>query len=116
MAKILVVDDEREILDLMEIYLTKKGFQVVKCDNGEGALGIVDKDKEIDLIVLDIRMPGLDGKDVFNELKRRQCKLPIIILTGSMGKDHLGLEAEGCLLKPIDLDDLMDKINRLLGK
>jgi len=104
MAKILVVDDEQEILELLDIYLTKKGFKVAKCDNGEKALEIVEQDKSIDLIVLDIRMPKLDGKAVFEELKARQCEIPIIVLTGSLGKEHLEVKADVMLMKPIDLD------------
>jgi len=114
MAKILVVDDEREILSLLEIFLTKKGFQVVLCGEGDEAIKILEKDRSIDLVILDYKMPGLDGDAVLKELKSKQYKVPVIIITGSFEEEIRELEADAFLLKPIDLDELVDKINNLL--
>ncbi|MFC1549181.1 response regulator, partial [Candidatus Omnitrophota bacterium] len=61
MAKILVVDDEQSVRDVLEIFLETKGFEVLVCSSGSGALGIISNDDSIDLVVLDNRMPGIKG-------------------------------------------------------
>ncbi|MFC1480222.1 response regulator transcription factor [Candidatus Omnitrophota bacterium] len=114
--KILVVDDEQEILSLIDEFLTRKGFQVIVADNGEKALDIIDQDGSIDLILLDYRMPKLDGSAVLAELKMRQNKTPVILLTGSLGKETRELEVGAFLMKPLDLDEVVAKIEELLGK
>ena len=61
--KILVADDEKEIRDLLEIYLINEGYKVIKAQDGQEALDIIDKE-EIDLLVLDIMMPRVNGIEV----------------------------------------------------
>ena len=113
--KILVIDDEMEILFLLEKFLTKKGFRVITADNGTEGLKIIDRDRSIDLIVLDHRMPKLDGAGVLDGLKMRPEKVPVILLTGSVGKETRDLEVDAFLMKPIDLEELVEQANKLLG-
>ncbi|MFH1552155.1 MAG: response regulator [Candidatus Omnitrophota bacterium] len=114
--KILVVDDEQEILALLEEFLTRKDFQVITADSGRKALKIIDKGESIDLILLDHRMPKLDGTGVLRELEIRQSKVPVILLTGSLGETIGMIKVDAFLMKPIDLDELLDKVRELLGR
>ncbi len=76
---ILVVDDEKEIADLVEIYLVSDGYKVFKANNGEEGLKILDS-QEIHLVLLDIMMPGMDGLTVCRKI-RETSNIPIIMLS-----------------------------------
>ena len=76
---ILVIDDEKEIRDLLEINLKNEGYNVFKASNGEKALEILDKE-EIHLMVLDIMMPGMDGLEVCRRV-REKYNIPILMLS-----------------------------------
>lgn len=76
---ILVIDDEKEIKDLLEINLKNEGYNVFKASNGEKALEILDKE-EIHLMVLDIMMPGMDGLEVCRRV-REKYNIPILMLS-----------------------------------
>ena len=60
MSKILVCDDDKDIVDAIDIYLTQEGYQVLKAYNGEEAIKVL-KEKEVDLLIIDVMMPRLDG-------------------------------------------------------
>jgi two-component system nitrogen regulation response regulator NtrX len=79
--KILIIDDEKSILDSLAGILSDEGFQTVCADSGENGLKVLDEE-EIDLVLLDIWMPGLDGLEVLPEIKRRQPMLPVIMISG----------------------------------
>ena len=115
MAKIMIVDDEQEILSLLELFLTKNGFQIVKCPGGKAAIETAKSDDTIDLVVLDRRMPDVDGSVVLEEVRKLGRNTPGILLTGSLGDQTRELEVDDCLMKPIDLNELLQKVNRLLG-
>ncbi len=112
--KILLIDDEIEILNVLKLFLTKKGFDVTEVERGQDGLDILEKDTSFDLIILDHRMPGMKGAEVVEQLKARDIDIPVIILTGSLGKDVRLLPASGFLMKPVDLMDLLNKINELI--
>ncbi|MGB2599007.1 MAG: response regulator [Candidatus Omnitrophota bacterium] len=114
MAKIMIVDDEQEILSLLELFLTKNGFQVVKCPGGRSAIETVTADKAIDLAVLDRRMPDVDGSVVLEEIRKLNRGIPVILLTGSLGDQTRDLEVDDFLMKPIDLNELLEKVKKLL--
>lgn len=78
-GKILMVDDDKEIADLVEIHLKGEGYQVYKAYNGKEALEIFDAE-EIDLAILDIMMPGMDGNEVCAKI-RQTSTIPIIMLS-----------------------------------
>ncbi len=79
MASILVCDDDKEIVDAIEIYLMQEGYQVYKAYDGEQALKVL-KEKEIHLLIIDVMMPKLDG--IHATLKIREySSIPIIILS-----------------------------------
>jgi CheY-like chemotaxis protein len=82
MAKILVIDDEPGIRDLLDTLLTRKGYDVVLADSGQKGLEIYRR-VSADVIVLDLKMPGMDGLTVLQQVRRLNSKQPVIILTGA---------------------------------
>ena len=91
--KILVVDDESRMRKLVRDFLTKQGFEVLEAGDGEAALDIFYKDKDIALLILDVMMPKMDGWQVCREI-RSHSKVPIIMLTarGDERDELLGFE------------------------
>lgn len=77
--RILVVEDEREIADLMEIYLVNEGYHVVKANNGTKALDII-AEEVFQLVILDIMMPGIDGLEVCRRI-RQEKNIPILMVS-----------------------------------
>ncbi|MGB2601592.1 MAG: response regulator [Candidatus Omnitrophota bacterium] len=115
MPKVLVVDDEQSVRDVLEIFLKKKGFEVMVCSSGSSALGVISNDNSIDLMILDNRMPGIKGFEVLEEMQRKESKLPVILLTGSVGMNENIPATKAVLRKPIDLNVLLEAINKALG-
>jgi DNA-binding NtrC family response regulator len=115
MPKVLIVDDEQSVRDVLEIFLKKKGFEIIACDSGSKALGIISNDDSVDLMILDNRMPGIKGFEVLEEMQRKESKLPVILLTGSVGMNENIPATKAVLRKPIDLNVLLDTINKVLG-
>ena len=82
MATILVIDDELGIRDLLDTLLTRKGFGVVLADSGQKGLEVFRRVRP-DAVVLDLKMPGMDGLTVLQEIRRLNPTQPVIILTGA---------------------------------
>ncbi len=118
MNRILVCDDEKEIVDAIEIYLMQEGYEVVKAYNGEEALRIVQKE-EIHLLVIDIMMPGLDGIRTTMKI-REKSSIPIIFLSAkSQDADKiLGLNvgADDYITKPFNPLELVARVNSQLRR
>ena len=102
--KILVVDDEKEIADLIEIYLVSDGYKVFKAENAEAGLSILDK-QDIHLVLLDIMMPGMNGLEMCRKI-RETNNIPIIMLSAkSTDLDKilgLGTGADDYVTKPFN--------------
>jgi DNA-binding response OmpR family regulator len=119
--KILIVDDERDILKALMIRLQGAGYEVVTAFDGAQGIFMAHKE-EPDLIILDIRMPAGDGLSVAERLKHSSSTLsiPIIFLTGSPEKDSeekaMTLGARFYIKKPYDPEELLDAIKRALEK
>lgn len=115
---ILVVEDESKIREFISLYLRKEGYKVIQADNGEAG---VEKFKEnkIDLIVLDIMMPKLNGFEVCKKI-REKSKVPIIMLTAiEEERDHVKgyeLGADDYVTKPFKVKILIAKIKRLFER
>lgn len=116
--KILVVDDDLNICELLRVYLNKDGFDTAIASNGEEALDLVLKYKP-DLILLDIMMPRLDGWQVCREV-RKTSEVPIIMLTakGEVFDKILGLElgADDYISKPFDTKEVLARIKAVLRR
>lgn len=115
---IMVVDDEKRLVSLLESYLDQEGFRVVKASNGREALHLARQEKP-DLIVLDIMMPEMDGYE-FMRLHRKERSTPIILLTAKVDKDDkvIGLElgADDYVTKPFRPRELLARIRAVLRR
>jgi len=116
--KILVVDDEQSITDLLEYNLQRNGYQVVVAHDGRRALRLA-RDEQPDLVILDLMLPGLDGLDVCREL-RREGSIPIIMLTARDDEVDrvVGLElgADDYVTKPFSVRELMARVKAVLRR
>lgn len=118
---ILIVDDEDATRDLIALALRRAGFEVLEAASGHAALDVVEA-RTVDLVVLDISMPGLSGIDVVHALRSRpeSMTLPIILLTGSGDGDGVvkGLDAgaDDFLSKPARLDELVARVTAHLRR
>jgi len=111
--KVLLVDDEADFLDTLVKRMKKREVSAFGASSGEEALHYLDQ-HEVDVVVLDVRMPGMDGIETLRQMKRKYPLMEVIMLTGhaSMEAAIEGMEigAFDYLMKPIDIDDLMYKI------
>ncbi len=116
--KILIVDDDANIAELIELYLTKECFQCMQAHDGEEALK-KNTSFQPDLILLDIMLPGIDGYDVCREI-RKTSTVPIIMLSakGEVFDKVLGLElgADDYIIKPFDSKELVARVKAVLRR
>ncbi len=119
--RILVVDDEHNILELVQYNLSEVGYEVVVADTGEQALELVAQ-QPFDLILLDVMLPGVDGLSVCSTLKRDEATahIPIIMLTarGDEIDRVLGLEigADDYVVKPFGVRELLARVKAMLRR
>lgn len=117
-TKVLIVDDDKNICDLIELYLLKEGYKTYKVYNGKDALKVFTE-KPIDVVVLDIMMPEMDGYEVLKEI-RKSSPLPVIMLTarGETFDRVLGLElgADDYMVKPFEPKELVARIRAVLRR
>ena len=118
MATILVCDDDKEIVEAIDIYLTQEGYQVLKAYDGEEALKLLSRE-EVDLLVIDVMMPKLDGIRATLKI-REQNNIPIIILSAkSEDADKiLGLNvgADDYITKPFNPLELVARVKSQLRR
>ncbi|MGO9570571.1 MAG: response regulator [Desulfomonilaceae bacterium] len=117
--KVLIVDDEEEFVDPMIKRLNDRGLEAVGAYRGQQALDLL-LSKDFDVVILDQRMPGMDGFETLRELRKSKPFLPVIMLTGQ-GPSELGVQGlELCdhnhLVKPVPFDDLLKEIHRVHKK
>jgi len=117
-AKIFFVDDETEMLEEVKEFLEFEGYEVGVCDEGPRAYESVMAYGP-DLVVLDIRIPGVDGLELLHELKQERPELKILMLTGytdtASESRARELGAMGCLKKPIGLAELQSAVAEALA-
>jgi DNA-binding response OmpR family regulator len=117
-AKVLVVDDEQDILQLVGYHLEREGYQVVGCGDGKSALDLVRREHP-DLVVLDLLMPGVDGLEVCR-LLRRDSAIPIIMLTAKTEEadrvSGLELGADDYVTKPFSPRELVARVKAILRR
>lgn len=119
MFQILVVDDNDNIRKLMKTYLLRDGYKVLSAADGIEALDILDKE-QIDLMVVDIMMPNMDGFTLTRELREFNYKFPILMVTAkdSFEDKKVGFRAgtDDYMVKPIDFDEMLLRISALLRR
>lgn len=108
---VLVVDDERYIVDLLTDLLEDEGYVVQRAYDGVAALEQIER-REPDLVVADVMMPRLDGLSLYNEIRQRNGKLPVILMSAAVtprSGDALFIP------KPFDIDALLDLVDESLN-
>lgn len=119
--RVLVVDDERDLVELITYNLQRNGFDTLSADNGQSALDLALKEAP-DLILLDVMMPALDGSEVVRRLKAdpRTASLPIIMLTAKSEETDivvgLTVGADDYVTKPFQMKVLLARINSVLRR
>jgi CheY-like chemotaxis protein len=120
--KILVIDDEPDVVSYLSAFLEDEGFDVLEAGNGAEGLTLA-REKTPDLITLDITMPGMSGIEVLTTLRRDEGlnRIPVIIITGVTAFERLTdyrdvRPPEGFMSKPIDLEQLLSTIEGILDR
>ncbi|MFC1531772.1 sigma-54-dependent transcriptional regulator [Thermodesulfobacteriota bacterium] len=112
-TKILVVDDEVDFVEMLSLRLKEEGEIVTLAYSGKECLDTLEKN-DIDVVILDIKMPGMDGIETLKEIKKRFPLMEVIMLTGhgstETAVEGMKLGAFDYLLKPADFDDLTAKL------
>lgn len=117
--QILLVDDEERFLSTSKLLLEKRGIDVATATNGPDALKILGE-RGIDVVILDVKMPGMDGAAVLRRVKQDHPLVEVIMLTGHASVESavegLKLGAYDYLMKPVDIPTLIEKAREALEK
>jgi DNA-binding NtrC family response regulator len=120
LAKILLVDDEAPFVETMTKRLNKRGFDILSAHTGQEALDRLSADPGIDVVILDVKMPGMDGIQALEEIKRRFPITEVIMLTGhatiESAIEGMRLGAFDYLMKPCDMEQLVSKVEAAAGR
>ena len=112
-AKVLLVDDEKDFVEMLSLRLQETGEKVFSAHSGKACLEILGE-TDIDVVILDIKMPGMDGMETLKEIKKRHPLVEVIMLTGhgsaETAVDGMKLGAFDYLMKPAEFDDLSTKL------
>jgi DNA-binding response OmpR family regulator len=117
--RVLLVDDEPELVFTMQERLDLRGYEVDAVTSGEEALGLVARNA-YDVVVVDVKMPGMSGGEVMIEIRELRPGLPVILLTGhgghEEGEEHLLRASCAYLFKPINIEELIATMKRCTGE
>ena len=117
--RVLLVDDEQEFVETLAQRLEVRDFDVATSLSGADALALLEE-REVDLVVLDLQMPGVDGLEVLRQIKQRKPLIEVIMLTGhatvETAIDGMKLGAFDFLLKPTETEELVEKIGKAFAR
>ena len=119
--RIMVIDDEPEVVNLIEVFLQLDNFEVHKFYDARSALVVLRRDPTFDLILLDIMMPGMDGWELYKTIKKENPlkTIPVAIITAKSKEEdrRWAIEEQGVddyIVKPFGMSDFMDRVHRLV--
>lgn len=119
-ANILLVDDSKEIIEILEILLVNEGYQVHTADNGKKALEILQNHETIDVVILDIMMPEVDGLEVLKTMRARKQMTPVILLSAKSAPDDkvtgLLIGADDYITKPFNNTEVIARVKSILRR
>ncbi|MCF8011281.1 MAG: response regulator [Clostridiales bacterium] len=116
-CKILVADDQPGVLRLLQEILEEDGYDVITARDGRQILELISREPP-GLILMDLKMPGMDGKQVLEELKKTDRKIPVIVMTAYDKNEiveDINLEIKYYLRKPFDLEEIRSVIKGFTG-
>lgn len=116
--KVLLVDDEVEFVSTLAERLALRGIQARTAFDGNEALRLIDEEA-VQVVVLDLMMPGMGGKEVLQRVKKLHPRIQVILLTGHGstrdGIEGMQLGAFDYLMKPLNIEELIEKIGKAMG-
>ena len=119
MITILVVEDDSELLDLFSLVLKKSGYETCRAQDGQQALDILGS-QDVDLMVCDVMMPGMDGFELVRETRAQGMDLPVLIVTakGELAdkREGFGAGVDDYMVKPVDVHELVWRVEALLRR
>ncbi|OXM16226.1 response regulator transcription factor [Paenibacillus herberti] len=119
MAKILIADDDAHIRELITLFLRSEGFEIIEARDGAEALSIVENE-QIDMVILDIMMPLLDGWELCREIRRINADIPLLMVTAKGESAHkvkgFQLGTDDYVTKPFDPLELVMRVKALLKR
>ncbi len=119
-AKVLLADDEVPFVKTMTKRLNKRGLHITPAFNGQEGLDKLGKDRGIEVVILDVKMPVMDGIEALREIKQRYPLVEVIMLTGhatvETGIEGMKLGAFDYLMKPCDMDLLFSKVREAAAR
>jgi two-component system, OmpR family, response regulator len=114
-ARVLIVDDEEAFANNIAKLISKRGYDIKAVYNGQSAINALDE-SDFDVIILDLKMPGLDGLSTLKIIKGKKPSVEVIILTGhgsmDSGIDGIQMGAFDFIMKPVRFDDLYEKVRQ----
>ena len=119
MHRIVIVDDDERIVELMELILSSKGYSVCSVTDSEKAFEVI-RQYQPDLVLLDLMMPLVDGWSVLREMRRHKAtsSIPVVVVTAKSGCEEEARRCEndiqGLVIKPFEFDDLLSKVEDVL--
>ena len=119
-ANVLLVDDEAPFVETMTKRLAKRKLDVTTALNGQEALKVLDKNPNVEVVILDVKMPGMDGVETLKEIKKRHPLVEVIMLTGhatvETAIEGMKLGALDYMMKPCEMALLMAKVAEAAAK
>ena len=117
---VMLVDDEVPFVEIMTKRLEKRSLQIISAYDGQEALEKLDKNRNVDVVILDVKMPGIGGIEVLREIKKSYPLIEVIMLTGhatvETAIEGMKLGAYDYLMKPCELEQLMAKVEAATKK
>lgn len=120
--KVIVIEDEQAMIQLIKLILEKEGFEVIGANGGAEGLDLITREKP-NLVLLDLMMPGMNGWDVYQHMKAddHMKDIPVIVVTAKAQQIDkvLGLhiaKVQDYITKPFSPNELLDSINKVLGR
>jgi len=119
-ANVMLVDDEVEFIEAFSERLELRNLEISKAFSGEEALQILEKKQTVEVVILDVKMPGMDGIETLAEIKKRHPLVEVIMLSGhadvASAIDGMKQGAFDYLMKPCDMDQLIAKVTEAAAK
>ena len=119
-VKVLLVDDEAPFVETMTKRLNKRDLEIVAAFSGEGAVKRLAEHDDVEVVILDVKMPGMDGIEALREIKSRHPLIEVVMLTGhatvETAIEGMKLGAFDYLMKPCDINLLVSKVTEAVAK
>jgi len=119
-ANVLLVDDEVSFVETFSERLELRDFEISKAFSGEEALQVLDENKNVEVVILDVKMPGMDGIETLTEIKRKYPLVEVMMLSGhadvASAIDGMKQGAFDYLMKPVDMDQIITKVTEAVAK